>query len=187
MGPPRFYNSIRPKGRHKLLKNYANTTKNRQNLDLSLTIKNQLMLAFRLFTKQGFKNSLKFGKEIGHAAETKELAAFKHILDIYSLQSCKFVSSVRVKGTLYKKDYIIRVGEEFGKINAIAIEGENVYFLYHKLIIKFYDLHLCAYCIEATNNSNIINQNRLKNYHPTLVNRLSDGFSYIVHRILYND
>ena len=145
------------------------------------------MFSYRLFTKQGFKNPCVSGKDIGDAKKLGELWSFQDITEKHSLENCKFVSSVRVKGTLCTENYIIRIAEGFGQIAGIATNENNVYFLYYKVKTNYFDPHLAAYCIETSRDPDIINNNRLVNYHPTLINRLSDELQSVFHRILYND
>ena len=134
-----------------------------------------------MFTKVVFQNSIICGKAIGKLEQSKKLLFFQNIIENYSLENCNFVTSARVKGTLYKENYVIRIGKEFGKISSIGVDGENVYFLYYKLKARHYDFHLAACIIEPTDDPDIVNQNCLNNYHPSLINRLSDCLQYVNH------
>ena len=88
------------------------------------------------------------------------------------------MTSVRVKGTLYKENYVICLNAhpiEFGMIRFIVIQNNNPYLLFHKLSVRSYEKHLCAYCVQETKEVGIINQNSLMIFLPTVINMSSDG------------
>ena len=96
--------------------------------------------------------------------------------------------SVRVKGTLYKENYVLVIKNdqniEFGKIQFILISNDNtVYFLYNKLHMRKKEKHLGAFCIEETEHLGVINQNDLNFYCPTVINNFSDDKKYVVLRM----
>lgn len=182
MGPPKYFSCIRFEGRHRWFKQYANAMTSRVNPPHSLALKNQLMLSYRLLINDGFKDKIVVGKSICNADFDK----FNQVITKNGLKNNTFVTSVRVKGTLYKEKYVICLNAhpiEFGIIRFISVENNDIHLLFHKLSVRSYEKRLSAYCIEETKEVGIINQNVLKVFLPIVINNSTDGRKYVATRI----
>ncbi|XP_023317233.1 uncharacterized protein LOC111694208 [Trichogramma pretiosum] len=186
-GPLNQFSTIRFEGKHKFFKEVANSMTSRVNPELSLSVKHQLQLSYRLLINRGFESRLEVGsQEVSSIKNLLDFSKFKKKVPIDWLNADpSVVTWVRVNGTLYKKQSVIYMNSGttdcvpavLGKICHILVSKENrVSFICEELKITYHNEHLSAYEVQLLTNSYcFVERENLSNYKPTIDHFISNS------------
>lgn len=167
---------------HRQLKRYINQTFNRQNLPLSVLIKESLKLACRLVERKGYSQEF-FDNEIMKRNEDiyniKFSTEIKSLMNDVAYSNIQFINSIYFKNILYQPDSIIfnKMADKVDIYKVIYIfktSSTNIKIFATKLDIIRFDDHFVCYIVQKTNIFKLLDFENLQ-YFPQCVHKISTG------------
>lgn len=168
-GPLRHFSSLRAEDKHRLGKLIADSIHNRQNLTLSISIREQLLLHYY------FVNNLNL----------HDFTYFENIIPGIFKRKCEKTSWIKLNGTKYESNMVVLVNfkdgiPSFGKIIHIFLSNCNIGFLCLQLNTPYFDRHYYGHrVVESTNTYCFINYSDMFHYSPSAISTVAGEF-YIV-------
>lgn len=178
-GPLKQFWVMRHEGKHKELKQIANSTRSRVNI--CHTIAERLQLGF--FNKVG---NLEFLETISLGKIVKDLSPNLNFMRQLQLRdsSINFVESIEINKKKLKRGIVLSYGESndnpsFGLIEFYIISGNKEIFGVCQLLNNnYFDMHMFAYVVEKSCNYNLIKIDTKTISFHTIFN--SKGFYYVI-------
>lgn len=141
---------LRYEAKHQQLKEYTSNTKNFKNINKSVALKHQEMLALKKFT---------YVDAFSSGVMTKPNDTLKFYISNNLYCSCDSIQEIdwfRYNHFEYRKNFMIIFGHYLHQIqNILVIDGKK-YFLTYKCRIESFDSYLHSFKIEEINNSELI-------------------------------
>lgn len=151
--------SMRFEARHRPSKVTANASCSRKNICLTLAIKNQLQMCYRLLSCNGFnRNQIEYGPiELNYLTSYP----YSNILSDKNIDIVESYKWVKQLGVTFKKQSAIVIKTEqlpqFGKILDIVNANNNTFIIYEELHTVHFSEHIQAYEIKSLSKMNVIN------------------------------
>ncbi|XP_031359139.1 uncharacterized protein LOC116182736 [Photinus pyralis] len=184
IGLPTNLWTMRFEGYHKILKSIANSITSRKNILLSLSIKNQLRLSYKILAKEGFSANVQY-KIINPELSSSIRSIIRNTYENLCLDEAFEVSWVKVYNILYKCGFVLEsfIDDEnnktcFCRIDQIFIISPNssdIVFFASRLHTIGYDTHVQAYEVsDETFGSIILRYSEISNITPYSTHHSSD-------------
>lgn len=185
-GPLRHLSSMKGEARHRIGKLIADSIHNQQNLTLSISIREQLLLHYYLLNNLNLKE--RFECALPSSVTLQELADFNHFGNLIPenfKEVCEMTSWIKLNGTKYEPNMVLFIGIKdgtpcFGKIIYIFLNNCEVAFLCLRLETLYFDRHYYGHRVVETDDTYcFINYSDMYHYSPTAISTVAGEF-YIV-------
>ncbi|KAK3931214.1 ATP synthase subunit delta [Frankliniella fusca] len=189
-GPPVHYWSMRYEPMHRILKRYANVCFSRVNICMSIALKVELIVAFRILTKRGF--SARFSMSASFEKSFASLESLYKIVCPGTFKSkCVLPKFVDIDGIHYTCDTTMCLAVDeiglpvFGKIVRIIVNRQRdvcLVFSVFKTILL--DPHLHIYKVEKTDLYTCVTFNVMPWRLPVFLHDKPEGYSVSLYHAL---
>lgn len=163
---------MRCEAKHRQSKIAAHICSSRRNLPLTLAIKHQLKLCYRLFQNIDIKRRISFGKELSMQQISKFPNYRNFEVFLSSVTIFHAVTWINIKCIYYKPGFILNIFYEkmfplFGKIDLIFVDkDENIFFIVQCMDTIRFCSHVQSYEVRYSNKWKCIAYNSLYNTLP---------------------
>ena len=185
-GPLRHFSSLRGEAKHRLGKLIADSVSNQQNLTLSISIREQLLLHYYFLNNLNFQERFECAlTSIVSFAELHDFTYFKNVIPEIFKKNCEKTSWITLNGTKYEPNMVLLVDikdgiPSFGKIIHIFIHNRNIGFLCLQLETLYFDRHYYGHrVVELINTYCFINYLDMVHYSPCAISTVAGEF-YVV-------
>lgn len=182
-GPLRHLSSIRGEARHRLGKLIADSVHNQQNLTLSISIREQLLLHYYLLNDLNLKKRFECALPSSVTfSELTDFDYFKYIIPENFNENCEMTSWINLNGTKYKPNMVLFVDikdgvPRFGRIVYIFLTNCKVGFLCRQLETLYFDRHYYGHRVVESNDTYcFINYSDMVHYSPTAISTVAGEF-----------
>jgi len=147
---------MRYEAKHRQSKIAAHISSSRRNLPLTLAIKHQLKLCYRLFQNIDIKRRISFGKELS-MQQISKLPNYRNFEVFLSSVTFHAITWINIKGIYYKPGFILNILREeifpfFGKIELIfADKDEKIFFIMQCMDTIRFCSHVQGYEVKYSN------------------------------------
>lgn len=193
-GPIDLLSTIRPEGNNKFLKTIADATDSRQNITLTIAIKNQLNLLLRVVSGDGFSDRIEKGKAKELSKTTVEVLLSDFLRSGGNLQyedGLSALSWVKLSGIKYSvgTTVVLDFDDEmsvfvFGRIlNIFSDKSDQFSFYCQVLQVRKFEEKLHAYEVEISMEKVLIKS--VKEFfspQPVIFHQMENGKFYVTLR-----
>jgi len=162
VGPVRHIWLMRYEAFHKQLKDTSTISHSRVNLLLTLCIKQQLKLSYRLLSRKGLSNPIECEKFIGALHDIKEIRLHSVIKssNISFSEEANVFGSIKIDNIKYNIKNVLQINDtefdtllEFGLLLYILLDKKNITFILSPLMTISFQNHLQAYQISINEDA----------------------------------
>jgi len=159
---------MRYEAKHRQSKIAAHISSSRRNLPLTLAIKHQLKLCYRLFQNIDIKRRIPFGKELS-MQQISKLPNYRNFEVFLSSVTFHVITWIKIKGIYYKPGFILNILREeifpfFGKIVLIFTDkDEEIFFIVQCMDTIRFCSHVQGYEVKYSNKWKCVAYNNLCN------------------------